>query len=87
MLATKIRQMQNVVDDIGKKFPIVEEFVKQAGPRIQDAELKQTYTTGVVQEIQGAMTALRMEVQQVVQQVRSSSSHRSPRHVDCRSGI
>ena len=78
MLATKIRQMQNTVEDIGKKFPVIEEFVKLAGPRIGDAEIKQSFTTGAVQELQGAMTAMRMEVQQVVQQQAGSAAAAAP---------
>ena len=68
-IASSIRQLQNDNQNLMNKMPILEEFVKQAGPRIQDAEIKQTFSTGAVQEIQGSMTAMRLEMQQVVQQV------------------
>ena len=47
------------------KLPILEEFSKAASGRIADMELKQGYATATIQEMQGAVTALRMEVQQV----------------------
>ena len=73
-VATMVRQLQNVVDDLSKKMPILEEFSKQTGSKIQDIEVKQQFATASMQEVQGAVSALRAEVQQVVQQA-SNGAH------------
>ena len=68
-VATMVRVLQNTTDEMGKKLLVLEEFSKRADGRLGDVELKQNYGTASVQEVQGAISALRLEVQQVVQKV------------------
>ena len=70
-VATMVRQLQNTVDI---KMPILEEFSKTAAGRIQDIELKMNFCTQSGQEVQGSMSALRLEVQQIVQEVQQMAS-------------
>ena len=76
-VAGMVRQLQNKVDlmePMVTKFPVLEEFIKQSSGKFQDIELKQNFATANLQEVQGAMTAVRVEMQQVVQQINSGAA-------------
>ena len=73
LIGFNMNKLSTVVDDLSIKIGILEKNVVQQGSRSDTLEMNAKFSSGSIQEMQGSLTATRIEIQQLVAQVLSSS--------------
>ena len=72
LMMRNLNKVQGAVDGLSEKMTVAEKHVEQTLSRVNDLEIKSQYLTQGCQELQGNMSAMRIEVEQVRLEVSSA---------------